>query len=207
MSTITTLNVTDNGATSRGVINTNFSNLNTDKAELNSPAFTGTPSLPTGTTAVTQSTGDNSTKIATTAYVDTVVGFYGCRVYQNATTAISSETALPFQVENFDTSAYHDNSTNNSRITIPAGLGGKYHIGASLNLNSDYNSQLRIRLNGTTYIARNAGDAVTNQRGCSVATIYDLVAGDYVEVTGIGGNAFATTSGDAATNFWAYKIS
>jgi hypothetical protein len=39
------------------------------KADLNSPTFTGTPSLPTGTTAVTQAVGDNSTKIATTAFV------------------------------------------------------------------------------------------------------------------------------------------
>lgn len=39
-------------------------------APLASPAFTGTPSLPTGTTGVTQSAADNSTKLATTAYVD-----------------------------------------------------------------------------------------------------------------------------------------
>ena len=48
-------------------------NLTTDlaaKAPLASPAFTGTPSLPTGTTGVTQTAGDNSTKIATTAYTD-----------------------------------------------------------------------------------------------------------------------------------------
>ena len=38
-------------------------------APLASPTFTGTPSLPTGTTAVTQSLGDNSTKVATTAFV------------------------------------------------------------------------------------------------------------------------------------------
>jgi hypothetical protein len=36
-------------------------------AGLNSPTFTGTPSLPTGTTAVTQSINDNSTKLVTTA--------------------------------------------------------------------------------------------------------------------------------------------
>ena len=48
-------------------------NLTTDlaaKAPLASPAFTGTPSLPTGTTGTTQTAGDNSTKIATTAYAD-----------------------------------------------------------------------------------------------------------------------------------------
>lgn len=39
-------------------------------APLASPTFTGTPSLPTGTTGVTQSASDNSTKLATTAYAD-----------------------------------------------------------------------------------------------------------------------------------------
>lgn len=41
----------------------------TSRAPLASPAFTGTPSLPTGTTGVTQSAGDSSTKLATTAFV------------------------------------------------------------------------------------------------------------------------------------------
>jgi hypothetical protein len=39
------------------------------KANLASPTFSGTPSLPTGTTAVTQSPGNNTTALATTAFV------------------------------------------------------------------------------------------------------------------------------------------
>lgn len=39
------------------------------KAPLASPTFTGTPTLPTGTIAVTQTVADNSTKVATTAFV------------------------------------------------------------------------------------------------------------------------------------------
>jgi hypothetical protein len=42
------------------------------KADINSPVFTGTPSLPTGTIAVTQNSTDNSTKIATTGFVQQV---------------------------------------------------------------------------------------------------------------------------------------
>jgi hypothetical protein len=45
----------------------------TGAAPLNSPAFTGTPSLPTGTTGVTQSAGNNTTALATTAFVTTAV--------------------------------------------------------------------------------------------------------------------------------------
>lgn len=39
------------------------------KASLASPTFTGTPSLPTGATAVTQTAGNSTTAIATTAFV------------------------------------------------------------------------------------------------------------------------------------------
>ena len=44
-----------------------------NKADLNSPVFTGTPSLPTGTTGVTQTSGNNSTALATTAFVQTAM--------------------------------------------------------------------------------------------------------------------------------------
>jgi hypothetical protein len=47
------------------------------KADLASPTFTGTPSLPTGTIGVTQTAGDNSTKLATTAFVTAAVPAFG----------------------------------------------------------------------------------------------------------------------------------
>ena len=53
-------------------INTEFNNIATavaTKADLVSPTFTGTPALPTGTTAVTQSAANNTTAVATTAFV------------------------------------------------------------------------------------------------------------------------------------------
>jgi hypothetical protein len=43
------------------------------KAPLASPTFTGTPTLPTGTIAVTQTAGDNTTAVATTSFVTTAV--------------------------------------------------------------------------------------------------------------------------------------
>jgi len=67
---IQTINTNDNGSASLIKINDNFTDLDTTKADLASPTFTGTPVLPTGTTGVTQSASDNSTKLATTAYVD-----------------------------------------------------------------------------------------------------------------------------------------
>lgn len=56
-------------------IDTEFNNIATavaTKADLASPTFTGTPTLPTGTIGVTQSSSDDSTKLATTAFVQDV---------------------------------------------------------------------------------------------------------------------------------------
>jgi hypothetical protein len=49
-----------------------------------SPTFTGTPTLPTGTIAVTQSPGNNTTAIATTAFVTAATGTLGTMSTQNA---------------------------------------------------------------------------------------------------------------------------
>ena len=43
------------------------------KANLASPTFTGTPTLPTGTIATTQTAGNNTTAVATTAFVTTAI--------------------------------------------------------------------------------------------------------------------------------------
>jgi hypothetical protein len=86
-------------------INTEFNNIATavaTKADLASPTFSGTPSLPTGTTAVTQSSGNNTTAVATTAFVQAAatavlqllhpVG----SVYINATNSTNPGTLLGF---------------------------------------------------------------------------------------------------------------
>ena len=82
-------------------INTEFANIAiavATKADLASPSFTGTPSLPTGTTGVTQSYGNSSTLLATTAFVQAAfqilhpVG----SIYINATNATNPGTLLGF---------------------------------------------------------------------------------------------------------------
>ena len=82
-------------------INTEFANIAiavATKADTASPTFTGTPSLPTGTTGVTQSYGTSSTLLATTAFVQAAfqilhpVG----SIYINATNATNPGTLLGF---------------------------------------------------------------------------------------------------------------
>jgi hypothetical protein len=63
------------------------------KADLASPTFTGTPSLPTGTIGVTQTAGNNTTAVATTAFVTAAVPAFAtagqARAFTSTTTAIN----------------------------------------------------------------------------------------------------------------------
>jgi hypothetical protein len=86
-------------------IDTEFNNIATavaTKADLASPTFTGTPTLPTGTIAVTQSSGNSTTAIATTAFVQaaaalTLAAIYPVgSIYTNATVSTNPATLLGF---------------------------------------------------------------------------------------------------------------
>jgi hypothetical protein len=82
-------------------INTEFDNIQTaiaTKADLASPTFTGTPTLPTGTIATTQSSGSNTTTIATTAFVQAAIAllYPVGSIYTNATSSTNPGTLLGF---------------------------------------------------------------------------------------------------------------
>ncbi len=86
-------------------IDTEFNNIATavaTKADLASPTFTGTPALPSGTTAVTQTSTDDSTKLATTAFVQDVVDAVKSAlypvgsIYTNSSVSTNPGTLLGF---------------------------------------------------------------------------------------------------------------
>jgi hypothetical protein len=82
-------------------IDTEFNNIQTaiaTKADLTSPTFTGTPTLPTGTIATTQSAGSNTTTIATTAFVQAALAtlYPVGSIYINATSSTNPATLLGF---------------------------------------------------------------------------------------------------------------
>ena len=82
-------------------IDTEFNNIATaiaTKADLASPTFTGTPTLPTGTIATTQSYGNSTTAIATTAFVQAALQLlYPIgTIYTNATSSTNPATSLGF---------------------------------------------------------------------------------------------------------------
>jgi hypothetical protein len=81
-------------------IDTEFNNIQTaiaTKADLASPTFTGSPSLPSGTTGVTQSSTDSSTKLATTAFVQSVAQvLFPVGAIYTATVSTNPATLLGF---------------------------------------------------------------------------------------------------------------
>ena len=82
-------------------IDTEFNNIATavaTKADLASPTFTGTPTLPTGTIAVTQSSANSSTAVATTAFVQAAFAllYPVGSIYTNATVSTNPATLLGF---------------------------------------------------------------------------------------------------------------
>ena len=82
-------------------IDTEFNNIATaiaTKADLASPTFTGSPVLPTGTTGVTQSSGNSSTALATTAFVQAAIAllYPVGSIYTNASVSTNPATLLGF---------------------------------------------------------------------------------------------------------------
>jgi hypothetical protein len=115
--------------------------------------------------------------------------FVGCRAYasNDQNVANSTTVTIGFNNENFDSNGFHDNSTNNSRMTIPTGYAGKYLIFANLAFEGGGTSQrvMNILKNGsintTTYSGQvnTGGGAITT----TINLMMDLAVGDYLQVT------------------------
>jgi hypothetical protein len=114
--------------------------------------------------------------------------FVGCSVYKDTTAQTLSnatDTIITYNAEEFDTDGFHDNSVNNSRITIPSGKGGKYLILASITFaaNASGIREMLFSVNGSTAVLAfaQAPTSASSFRS-SASCIKNLTAGDYVEV-------------------------
>jgi hypothetical protein len=144
----------------------------------------------TGAAGVTGPTGAAGATGATGA-TGAAPALVGCSVFRTTTTSIANQGAVvPFDNEAFDTDGFHDNSTNPSRITIPAGLGGKYLFTATLRW-ANNSSGIRIayfRINGSGAAADTRAQQFTplssGDASHVISDVLDLAAGDYVELFG-----------------------
>lgn len=110
-----------------------------------------------------------------------------CRVYNSASQNVATATdfVLSFNSERYDVGGMHSTTTNTSRITIPSGGGGVYHIGGSVNWNNtdtDGIRQLVILLNGATRLAVVEASGGVNGSMSVVSCDYKLAASDYIEL-------------------------
>jgi hypothetical protein len=113
--------------------------------------------------------------------------FSGCSLSKSAAQSVSNATwtAITWNQENYDTDAFHDNSSNNTRITIPAGNGGKYLIASSLfnPSNSSGARLIRFQKNGSPLYYGTWMNAVNGHSTSIVASqVFDLAVSDYIEV-------------------------
>jgi hypothetical protein len=113
--------------------------------------------------------------------------FVGCTVFDTSTQTIANNTAtaITFGFETIDTDGFHSTTTNTSRLTIPAGLSGKFLI--TINTLWDLNGvgirNFNVRKNGATFYApQEIIGSTTAYVGQSGSAILEAVAGDYFEL-------------------------
>jgi hypothetical protein len=130
---------------------------------------------------------DDMLDYAQNLYVNIAGGatLVGCSVWRNSDVTVSNATytTIGYNQENYDTDGFHDNATNNSRITIPTGKGGKYQIFAVIIFD---NSTAGIRnmilnKNGSAVLV-NYGSAPSGRNTQTLYTVETLAAGDYLEI-------------------------
>jgi hypothetical protein len=165
-------------------------------------------------TFVRQGVGTNGQVLtADSAQADGVIwatpsapSFIGARAYATSDQTMSNgaNTIFNLDSENYDTDGFHSTTTNNSRMTIPAGRAGYYLITAVTTYQGgNVNSGQRdfwIFKNGTTATASIVDQRDANFLGMSVSDIQYLAVGDYIQIAGYqdsGASASTFTQGIA----------
>lgn len=153
-----------------------------------------TPVVPVAATLITASW-------ASTTVVDNLLALRAtpantCSVYRTANQVVTAANtgAIQFDNEAVDTAGMHDNSSSNTRITIPTGGSGRYDVYARMygtNGGGDW-YKVWLRKNGTSAIGDIRSAIALGGGGYTSLTVLglSLSAGDYLElmVTSNGAN-------------------
>ena len=124
-----------------------------------------------------------------TASTAPYVGVYANLTGGTQATVAGTPKIIAFATEQWDTNAFHDNATNNSRITIPTGYGGYYLLVGNFNCTTSDAAALMIYKNGTAITAGIESGEITRVVGTGGNTIsvtgsviVNATAGDYFEL-------------------------
>jgi len=114
----------------------------------------------------------------------------GVKANRSAAFSVNNTTFTDVQWDNelWDTNAFHDNTTNPERVTIPAGCGGYYLINAEWGTGSPAPAagrvMMRITVNGTELPGGSAeGGSASVYTSLNASTVALLVPGDIVRVS------------------------
>jgi hypothetical protein len=141
------------------------------------------------------------------------VTFKGARVKKSADqtglTAGGGGTKMAWDAEDFDTAAFHDTVTNNTRLTIPAGVSKVRITGAIRSTNNSAAGWhgIRIYKNGSaTQLVGVENDAsITAWSGTVDSGPLSVSSGDYFEMDYANNNLTGTTI-VAAASFFAIEV-
>ena len=187
------------------------------------------PGTTLGDVAYSSATANTNTRlgIGSTGQVLTVAGgvptwatpasgstFVGANATKTANQSIANATITSISFDGtdiVDSDAFHDPSTNNTRMTIPAGKTGFYEITAQLQFeqNASGGREVYFRKNGTTelQVIQSAPSGSTNM---TISGIYSLTAADYIEVRAYqssGGSLNVQGTNSGYTNCSSFQIS
>lgn len=136
--------------------------------------------------------GNGATQAAAGDHAHAEPAAIGARVYHSAAQSVNnaSWTVLAFNSERWDSDGMHSTTTNNSRITCKTA--GKYMITfcGSYASNAAGDRLFQFVLNSTIIGVVRVGANSAAATALSLATIWDLAVGDYVEV-----HAYQTSGG------------
>ncbi len=128
-----------------------------------------------------------------------------CLAWNSAAVSISNTTTtvLALDSEEYDTASMHDTVTNNSRVTVPTGMGGLYLVVGQTTwaANGVGLRRISLRKNGSTGLGESdqAPSSATRQTTHQVSVLKQLAAADYVELTCFQESGGALNSGDTAS--------
>lgn len=124
----------------------------------------------------------------------------------------TSFTAIPFDSEAFDDGSWHDNSTNNTRLTVPSGV-TRVIVSANITVTDTTGetvSYAEIRKNGSaTFIAgqnHRCGTTQTDRLLSLTTGVIGVTAGDYFELFYLETVDNSITIVKTSTNFSAFAV-